>query len=174
MGVLQGAGTGAAIGSVIPGIGTAAGAIAGGIIGLGQTIGGWISGKDKEKKQREHEKEMMGLQYQYNEAAANNNMTRALEMWKKTGYEAQGQQIENAGLNKALMYGGGGASAVSQSQGNSGVSNTGTQAVAMGLQARAIEAQVSNTEADTALKIAQATKEELIYKHKSILCNNKL
>ena len=40
-------GTGAAIGSVIPGIGTAAGAIAGGIIGLGQTIGGWISGKDK-------------------------------------------------------------------------------------------------------------------------------
>ena len=29
----------------------------------------------------------------------------------------------------------------------------------MGLQARAIEAQVSNTEADTALKIAQAAKE---------------
>ena len=52
MGVLEGAGTGAAIGSVIPGIGTAAGAIAGGIIGLGQTIGGWISGKDKEEKQR--------------------------------------------------------------------------------------------------------------------------
>ena len=46
------------------------GVIAGGIIGLGQSIGGWISGKDKEKKQREHEKEMMGLQYQYNEAAA--------------------------------------------------------------------------------------------------------
>ena len=86
-------------------------------------------------------------------------MTRALEMWRKTGYEAQGQQIENAGLNKALMYGGGGASATSQSQGNSGVNNTGTQAVAMGLQARAIEAQVSNTEADTALKIAQAAKE---------------
>ena len=85
-----------------------------GIIGLGQTIGGWFSGKNKEKKQREHEKEMMGLQYQYNEAAANNNMTRALEMWRKTGYEAQGQQIENAGLNKALMYGRGGASAVSQ------------------------------------------------------------
>ena len=80
-------------------------------------------------------------------------------MWRKTGYEAQGQQIENAGLNKALMYGGGGASAVSQSQGNSGVNNTGTQAVAMGLQARAIEAQVNNTEADTALKIAQAKKE---------------
>ena len=47
MGVLQGAGTGAAIGSAIPGVGTVAGAIAGGIIGLGQTIGGWISGEDK-------------------------------------------------------------------------------------------------------------------------------
>lgn len=57
------------------------------------------------------------------------------------------------------MYGGGGASATSQSQGNSGVNNTGTQAVAMGLQARAMEAQVSNTEADTALKMAQAAKE---------------
>ena len=44
-------------------------------------------------------------------------------------------------------------------QGNSGVSNTGTQAVAMGLQARAIGAQVINTEADTALKMAQAAKE---------------
>ena len=115
MGILEGAGTGAAIGSVIPvTIGASAGAIAGGIIGLGQSIGGWISGENKEKKQRKHEKEMMGLLYQYNEAAANNNMTRALEMWKKTGYEAQVQQIENAGLNRALMYGGGGASAVSQ------------------------------------------------------------
>ena len=55
MGVLQGAETGAAIGSVIP-VTINAGAIAGGIIGLGQTIGGWFSGKDKEKKQREHEK----------------------------------------------------------------------------------------------------------------------
>ena len=26
-----------------------------------------------------------------------------IEMWRKTGYEAQGQQIENAGLNKALL-----------------------------------------------------------------------
>ena len=57
------------------------------------------------------------------------------------------------------MSGGGGASARSQSQANSGVNNTGTQAVAMGLQARSIEAQVSNTEADTALKRAQAAKE---------------
>ena len=54
------------------------------------------------------------------------------------------------------------------SQGNSGVNNTGTQAVAMGLQARAIEAQVSNTEADTALKIAQAAKEVSIVTGKQI------
>ena len=85
MGILQGAGTGAAIGSVIPGIGTAAGAIAGGIIGLGQTIGGWFSGKGKEEKQRKHEKEMMGLQYQYNEAAANNNMTNLIVTGKQIG-----------------------------------------------------------------------------------------
>ena len=69
---------------------------------------------------------MVGLQYQYNEAAANNNMTGALEMWRKTGYQAQEQQIKDAGLNKALWYGGGGASAVSQSQGNSGVNYTDT------------------------------------------------
>ena len=38
----------------------------------------------------------------------------------------------------------------------------------MGLQARAIEAQVNDTEADTALKIAQATKECSIVTGKQI------
>ena len=70
------------------------------------SLGEWISGEDKEKKQREHEKEMMGLQYQYNEAAANNNMTRALEMWRKTGYEARGvfAQAQAEGEEVPLLF----------------------------------------------------------------------
>ena len=45
------------------------------------------------------------------------------------------------------MYGGGGASAVSQSQGNSGVNKTGTQAVAMGLQV-ALQAEMQKAQID--------------------------
>ena len=64
---------------------------------------------------------LMDIQNRYNEQMAKNNQQRNKDLWDYTNYENQKQHIKNAGLNKALMYGGGGASATSQSQGNSGV-----------------------------------------------------
>lgn len=155
-GLLTGASTGASIGSIIPGLGTLAGGIIGGGIGL---LGGLFSGNTS-SKQYEREKELMGLQYQYNEKAADANQKRALEMWEATNYAAQVEQMKKAGLNVGLMYGRGGGSAVSTNGGNnSGVSGQGTQSGTLALQEKMLGIQMMNTAADTTLKLAQAKKE---------------
>lgn len=94
------------------------------------------------------------------------NMTKNLEMWDKTNYEAQKAHMKGAGLNPALMYGmgggggttanvaagsssGGSAPSNSNSQGNAGMSMNMAQ---MGL----LKAQTENIQADTHNKEAQA------------------
>ena len=44
-------------------------------------------------KQFEREKELMKNEYEYNEQAANNAQKRSYEMWLKTNYSAQRNQI---------------------------------------------------------------------------------
>ena len=84
-GALGGAAQGASIGSAIPGLGTAiGGAIGGGLGLLGGLFGGGSSTKDQEKlmeKAWEYEKEGMGMQYQYGQAAADAAQRRNIEMW---------------------------------------------------------------------------------------------
>ena len=133
-----------------------------------------LFGKNKraEKRQYQHEKEMMALQNKYNTQAAAQSMEYAKTM-NKINFEQQNQmfekqaewhsaeqqkqRLEEAGLNPALMYGIGGEGGSSASSGGGtgaevqGVGNPGTQAVMMGLQAKSIESQI-------ALNNAQASK----------------
>lgn len=152
--------------------GTAANGLTGGLVGgIGSFLGGLLGGNKKkaEREAREaqyaHEKEMMGLQYDYNEKAAEQSQEYAKEMnainyqqqnefFDKTAEynsaASQKERLKEAGLNPALMYGlgggqggstggtGGGSGAAMQ-----GVSNVGTQAVAMGLQAKMQESQIA-------------------------------
>lgn len=153
-GALSGAATGASIGSAIPGIGTAIGAIGGGLLGL-------FSGKKDNSAQRQlaNEKELMGLQNQYNTEMAKGNQKRAMEMWDYTNYENQVKHMKNAGLSVGLMYGNGGGMGASTSGGQgSGVSNPGTTAVQQGLQAKMMGVQLGNVQSQTALNAAQAAK----------------
>lgn len=153
-GALSGAATGASIGSVVPGIGTAIGAIGGGLLGL-------FSGKKDNSAQRQlaNEKELMGLQNQYNTEMAKGNQKRAMEMWDYTNYENQVKHMKNAGLSVGLMYGNGGGMGASTSGGQgSGVSNPGTTAVQQGLQAKMMGVQLGNVQSQTALNAAQAAK----------------
>lgn len=173
-GGLSGASTGATIGSVIPGVGTAVGAIGGGALGL---IGGLFSGgggpslKQQEEMQKrmmaeswKYEQIGMGLQYDYNEKAAEANQERALEMWDKTNAEAQREHLENAGLSVGMMYGNGGVMRPSEASGNQGGVNGMTQnpvqaALAvqqMGLQLESIKAQNKKAEAEANMANAEA------------------
>lgn len=153
-GALSGAATGASIGSMVPGIGTAIGAIGGGLLGL-------FSGKKDNSAQRQlaNEKELMGLQNQYNTEMAEGNQKRAMEMWDYTNYENQVKHMKNAGLSVGLMYGNGGGMGASTSGGQgSGVSNPGTTAIQQGIQAKMMGVQLGNVQSQTALNAAQAAK----------------
>lgn len=103
---------------------TTAGSIGGALIGAaGQAIAN--------AQNQEYQKELMGLQHDYNEKSAENAYQRQRELnaenWKLyNSYEAQRASMEAAGLSPALMYGLHGAA------GGSGAGNTAPQGQGVG------------------------------------------
>lgn len=112
-------------------------------MGLAGSLFGRIAQRKAQEQQFNNEKEMMGLQYQYNEMMAKNNQQRAKEMWDYTNLENQVKHARNAGLSIGLMYGGGGNSGTTSGGSGSGVSGGGSQAVQAGLQAKAMGLQLA-------------------------------
>lgn len=161
-GLIGGAAKGASIGSAVPGIGTAIGGIVGGGLGLlGGLFGGGNNMKDQKKLMElawQYEKQGMGLQYQYGQAAANAAQQRNLEMWNQTNFGAQRQHMEDAGLSVGLMYGGGSQGAVSQGGQATQPSGPTSNPVAMALQYQQIEQQNAAIKSQTMLNQAEATK----------------
>ena len=67
-------------------------------------------GREMWEKQNQAENERMALQNQWNKEAAAQSQQYAKEMFDYPGYENQVKQMKAAGLNPALMNGGGGSS----------------------------------------------------------------
>ena len=144
------------LGAIIGGAGQVIGAATGFKNLLGLSGGNW---EDQMEQQFQNEKEMMGLQNQYNQAMAQANHERNKQMWDYTNFENQRAHLENAGLSVGLMYGNGGAGGASTAGGQgSGPGNPGTNAVGMGLQAKALELQNKQIESQIALNMATAEK----------------
>lgn len=115
-----------------------------GLIGI---AGGAIAAN----RQFKNEKKLMGLQAKYNKEQAKYTSDLQKDMWNYTNYENQIQHIKNAGLNPALLYGmSGGGGTTTGSAHAEGVSNTGTTAVGMGLNAAKLlsEIRLINAQAD--------------------------
>lgn len=163
-GALGGAAQGVSIGSAIPGLGTTVGGIIGGGLGLlgGLFGGGGSNTKDQEKlmeKAWEYEKEGMGIQYKYGQAAADAAQQRNLEMWNATNYEQQRAHMEKANLSAALMYGGSGAGGTSTAGGQATQpSGPTSNPVGMALQYKQIEQQDAAIKSQTMLNQAEAAK----------------
>lgn len=87
----------------------------------------------------------------------------AMDIWNKTNYAAQRQQMEKAGLNPALLYGmgSGGGGSIGQSssnmQGDINAPNVG-MALQVGMQMELLQAQKENIQADTKNKLADAAR----------------
>lgn len=109
-------------------------------------------GREMWGKQNEAEEKRMALQNQWNKEAAAQSQQYAKEMFDYTGYENQVKQMKAAGLNPALMNGGGG----SAGQASAGAEVQPAQAFQpMGIQ-MALQAQ--QVMANTQLANAQAQK----------------
>lgn len=105
----------------------------------------WQQEMNKRAEQRglKNSKELMDYQ-----------QMKQLEMWEKTGYGPQMEQMRKAGLNPALMYGMGGGGG--QTTGNASATASGiptqsamSNALGMGMQLKLMEAQKNLIEAQT-------------------------
>lgn len=108
-------------------------------------------GREMWGKQNQAENDRMALQNQWNKEAAEQSQQYAKEMFDYTGYENQVKQMKAAGLNPALMNGGGG----SAGQASAGANVEPAQAfqpmgIQMALQAQQVMAntQLANAQAD--------------------------
>lgn len=116
-------------------------------------------GREMAEQQNQYELDRMKLSYDYNKMAADYSQKLAKEMWNYTGYSNQKKQMEEAGLNPALMYGGGGGGGQTSSGGSMSAPNTlQPMAVQVALQAEQQKAQIELTKAQTNNIKAQTMK----------------
>lgn len=101
-------------------------------------------------------------QYNMQEDLTNLQKEAQLDIWEKTNYPAQVEQLKKAGLNPALLYGkggGGGATTGSISGGNAPQGGGELmKGMEVGLQSALQEAQIENLKADAEKKRVEATK----------------
>lgn len=119
-------------------------------------------GREMWEKQNQAENERMALQNQWNKEAAAQSQQYAKEMFDYTGYENQVKQMKAAGLNPALMNGGGGsagqASAGAEVQPAKAFEPMGIQ---MALQAQQIMANTQLANAQAEKTRAEATAQNM-------------
>lgn len=131
------------------------------LIGMGlNAIGNLFGGQKKaEERQQKYELEKMDYQYKLNQQAADYSQKKALEMWEKTNYGAQVDQMKMANVNPSLMYSksGGGGATTSGGQ-MDGVGMGTSAAVSMGLQWQQIKANTDLMRAEAAKANAEAAK----------------
>lgn len=129
-------------------IGTAAG-----------SIFGSLTGNKMQQDQFGNQLTLMKKQHEYNEASANAAQERAYEMWEKTNYAAQVEQMKKANLSPALMYGqaGAGGGTVSGAQGQ-GTSQPTDRSIEMKLKGQEMGLQLANLASQIKLNESQANK----------------
>lgn len=130
-------------------------ALAGG--GMGMINDFLSSGRNRTDAatQFKRQKELMDKSYQLQ-----------YDMWKKTNYRPQVEELKAAGLNPGLIYGmsGGGATTTGGGGGSAAmaapVNSQAMAGVGMGIQLELMKAQKENIEADTKGKLAEVPKTE--------------
>lgn len=136
--------------------------ILGGIASLGM---GLLGNQLNNKNQLEQQQKLIEQQTAAQKQLGLFNQGLAYDMWLKTNYTAQAEQMRKAGLNIGLMYKGAGEGGTTAG-GQASNSVTGGQAnpngIGMGLQmalnTMMQKAQIKNIEADTQLKETEAGK----------------
>lgn len=134
----------------------------GGIMGM---IGGTILGGMQAREQGRLQEEAQNRQAELNREQAKYSQGLAKEYWDYTNWENQVTHLKNAGLNPALMYGGGGTGGQTGGGKAEGVNQpeqkqiqVAQNAQAMGLQLANLESQIKVNESVAEKNKAEAEK----------------
>lgn len=130
--------------------------------GISQALGlSWSPGRAM-REQWKYNRDIMALQNQYQQQAAEKSQQYAKDYWDYTNAENQVRHLKDAGLNIGLMYGQSGAGGMGASGGAHQATPEQPQGnpVAMALQTQQIEQQRRMNDAQIALAEAQARKAE--------------
>jgi hypothetical protein len=150
--------------SFTEGLGSSAASAGIGFFGnaLSQAFGLSWSPQKAMGEQWKYNKNIMALQNQYQQQAAEKSQQYAKDYWDYTNAENQVQHLKNAGLNVGLMYGQSGAGGMGASGGAHQASPEQPQGnpVGMALQVQQLEQQRRMNDAQIALAEAQAEKAE--------------
>ena len=148
--------------SFISGLGSSAASAGIGFIGnaLSQTLGLSWSPQKAMEEQWKYNKNIMALQNQYQQQAAEKSQQYAKDYWDYTNAENQVAHLKNAGLNIGLMYGQSGAGGMGASGGAHQAAPDQPQGnpVGMALQVQQLEQQRRMNDAQIELAKAQAEK----------------
>lgn len=148
--------------SFTSGLGSLAASAGTGFLGnaLSQIFGLSWSPQKAMEEQWKYNKNIMALQNQYQQQAAEKSQQYAKDYWDYTNTENQVKHLKNAGLNIGLMYGQSGAGGMGASGGAHQASPEQPQGnpVGMALQTQQIEQQRRMNDAQIALTEAQAEK----------------
>lgn len=128
--------------------------------GISQALGLSWSPEKAMKEQWKYNKNIMALQNQYQQQAAEKSQQYAKDYWDYTNTENQVNHLKNAGLNIGLMYGQSGAGGMGASGGARQESPDQAEGnpIGMALQVQQIEQQRRMNDAQIALAEAQANK----------------
>lgn len=125
-----------------------------------------------EKRQIRQQQKLQDMQVKGSKELSEFQKQQELEMWEKTNYAAQREQLEKAGLSVSMMYGGGGGggatttgggavalpssatadSPSSQMMAQNAQQQTALQTASLAADIKVKEAQAKNLEADASLK----------------------
>ena len=148
--------------SFISGLGSSAASAGVGIAGnmMSQALGLSWSPRRAMEEQLKYNKNIMALQYQYQQQAAAQSQQYAKDYWDYTNAENQVKHLKNAGLNIGLMYGQSGAGGMGASGGahQSAPEQPQGNPVGMAIQVQQLEQQERMNNAQIALAEAQAEK----------------
>jgi len=116
------------------------------------TLMGMLTAKWQDRRQLKQAEKLQALQLMGQKDMANFQQGLAYDMWQKTNYDAQMEQMKKAGLSPSLMYDGQGSGGSTQGAGTG--SGIGGQQAASS-QDLLTQAQIRNINADTELKNRQ-------------------
>lgn len=137
-------------------------------LAIGLAAANTVAQDMREKRSNENQEQMLDIQWRNQRDLNQQGHNLQYEMWKKTNYSAQMEQMRKAGLSPGLMYGqsgAGGATTGSQGGGSAASGNAAAPqqmeigammqaAQAQKAQIELLDAQKKNIDADTANKKA--------------------